>query len=68
LRADPRTGLGRQRVGDRIGDENLEFHREVADTFDALAADEPERFVVVNASLPLDDVVTQTITALRIES
>ena len=68
LRADPRTGLGRQSVGDRIGDENLEFHREVADTFDALAADEPERFVVVNASLPIDDVVAQTITALRIES
>jgi dTMP kinase len=68
LRADPRTGLGRQRVGDRIGDEHLEFHREVADTFDALAVVEPERFVVVNASRPLEDVVAQTITALRIES
>ena len=68
LRADPEIGLGRQKVGDRIGDEKLEFHREVADTFDALAAVEPDRFVVVNASLPLEDVVAQTITALRIES
>jgi dTMP kinase len=67
LRADPRTGLGRQRVGDRIGDEHLEFHLDVADTFDALAAVEPDRFVVVDASLPLEDVVARTITALRIE-
>jgi dTMP kinase len=67
LRADPRTGLGRQRVGDRIGDESLEFHREVADAFDALAVVEPERFVVVDASLPLEDVIAQTIVALRIE-
>ncbi|MEN8238584.1 MAG: dTMP kinase [Actinomycetota bacterium] len=67
LRTDPRTGLGRQMVGDRIGDESLEFHGQVAGAFDALAAAEPGRFVVVDASLPLDDVVAQAIHALRIE-
>jgi dTMP kinase len=67
LRTDPGTGLGRQSVGDRIGDESLEFHRGVADTFNALAASEPERFVVVDATLPLEDVVAQAIQALRIE-
>ena len=64
LRTDPGTGLERQRVGDRIGDENLEFHRRVADMFDALAASEPERFVVVDASLPLKDVVAEAVRAV----
>lgn len=68
LRTDPRTGLGRQRVGDRIGNESLEFHGAVADAFAAIAASEPERFVVVDASIPLEDVVAQTIAALRIQT
>ena len=68
LRTDAGTGLSRQSVGDRIGDESLEFHQKVADTFGALAAAEPERFVVIDASLPLEDVVTRTIGALRIQA
>ena len=67
LRTDPGTGLSRQSIGDRIGDESLEFHGAVADAFATIAAAEPERFVVVDASLPLEDVVAQTIRALRIE-
>ena len=68
LRTDARTGLSRQSVGDRIGDESLEFHQKVADAFGALAVAEPERFVVIDASLPFEDVVTRTIAALRIEA
>jgi dTMP kinase len=65
LRTDPRTGLGRQMVGDRIGDETLEFHGIVADAFIALAASEPDRFVVVDAALPLDDVVTRALHGIE---
>jgi len=68
LLTDPATGLGRQSVGDRIGNESLEFHGEVADAFAAIAASEPERFVIVDASIPLEDVVAQTIAALRIQT
>jgi dTMP kinase len=67
LRTDAGTGLARQSAGDRIGDESLEFHGAVADAFTSIAASEPERFVVVDASLPLEDVVGQAIQALGIE-
>jgi len=66
LRTDPDVGLGRQAVGDRIGDESRVFHRAVAAAFDALAADEPERFIVVDASQRLDVVVDQTLDALGV--
>lgn len=64
LRVDHAQGLRRQSVGDRIGDEPETFHQTVAATFDLLAAAEPDRFVVVDASQPLDAVATATIEAL----
>jgi dTMP kinase len=68
LRTDAATGLSRQSVGDRIGDEAMEFHEAVADAFASIAAAEPDRFVVVDGSLPLGDVVAQTIQSLGIET
>jgi len=64
LRLDPADGLSRQREGDRIGDEVAEFHERVAVAFDDLAASEPDRFVVVDASLPIDDVVASVVDGL----
>lgn len=66
LRLDPSDGLLRQQDGDRIGDEGAEFHATVAAAFDALAAKEPDRFIVVDASQPLDDVVAAVIERLGI--
>ncbi len=66
LRTDPRTGLSRQEVGDRIGNESDAFHRTVADAFDALAAGEPDRFVVIDASEPLERVVEDVLAALEL--
>jgi dTMP kinase len=68
LHTDSRTGLGRQSVGDRIGDESREFHESVAAAFDALAAQEPLRFVVIDATRPLADVVDATLEAIGIAS
>lgn len=64
LRLDHARGLARQAVGDRIGNENDAFHRDVAATFDALAAAEPDRFVVVDATQPVGTVVSDVITSL----
>jgi dTMP kinase len=64
LRLDPSDGLSRQQEGDRIGDEAAEFHARVASAFDDLAASEPERFVVVDASLSVEDVVAAVISEL----
>lgn len=67
LRLEPDVGLARQRDGDRIGNEGVEFHSKVASAFDDLAAGEPDRFVVVDASLPVDDVVAAVMGELGLE-
>jgi dTMP kinase len=64
LRLDAEDGLKRQAVDDRIGGEAAEFHRAVADGFDVLASAEPDRFVVVDATRPIDDVVADVVGRL----
>ncbi len=59
LRIDPQTGLSRQAIADRIGAAGVEFQARVAAAFDEVAAREPARFVVVDASLPVDVVVSE---------
>ena len=53
------VGLGRKAGGtgwDSIGQESREFHERVHAGFRLLAAEEPERWVVVDASLPVEQV------------
>ena len=57
LRIDADAGLRRQEDEDRIGAEGIAFHQAVAAAYDKLAVDEPDRFVVVDASADLDEVV-----------
>ena len=61
LRVDPSVGLQRQEVADRIGGEGSEFQALVAEEFDRLAAEEPERFIVVDADSP--DLSLQVVLA-----
>ncbi len=56
LRLDAETGLARQEDPDRIGGEGVAFQATVADAFDELAVAEPDRFVLVDGSLAVDDV------------
>jgi dTMP kinase len=59
LDVPPETGLARkdhQRLDDSIGGEPPEFHQRVRQGFLELAQREPQRIVVVDASLPLDQV------------
>ena len=64
LRLQATDGLARQAVDDRIGGEGEAFHRRVAGAFDQLAAAEPDRFVIVDATMPLDEVVAASIDGL----
>ena len=64
LRVDRSSGLARQATGDRIGDEDAAFHDAVVAAFDALAALEPDRFVVVDATQDIDAVVAEVIARL----
>lgn len=56
LHLDAATGLARQLDADRIGAEGVAFQSAVAETFAALAAAEPDRFVSVDASGDVDCV------------
>jgi len=59
LRFDPARGRDRQAVADRIGAESLVFQRTVSAAFDTLAAEDPQRFVVLDAGRPLDDILEE---------
>jgi dTMP kinase len=59
LDVPPETGLARkdrQRLDDSIGGEPVEFHERVRQGFLDLAKREPQRIMVVDASLPFDQV------------
>jgi dTMP kinase len=65
LRLDPAEGLARGRGGrDRIERQDLEFHRRVARGFLDLAAADPDRFVVIDAAAPPDQVAAEVRAAV----
>ena len=65
LDLDPAAGLGRQaRDPDRIEAQDLDFHRWVRDAFRDLAAADPKRFAVVDASAPVPEVAAQVQAAV----
>ena len=52
-------------VGDRIEQETIEFHQRVADGYRALAAAEPDRFVTIDAAVPLAELTDTIYTLVR---
>ncbi len=66
LRIDPHAGLARiaGREADRLESAGGEFFARVAQTYDELAAAEPDRFVVIDATQPPDAVLNAALTAL----
>jgi len=50
-------GLGRTQSKDRMTSEGIEFHNAVRKGYLALAAREPDRFVVIDARKPIGEVV-----------
>lgn len=75
LDLDPSLGLPRARGadgkegprgrGDRLEQETLEFHRRVRAGFLQLAREEPSRFVVVDGTLPAEEVHAALVDAVR---
>jgi dTMP kinase len=67
LRIDPQRGLARiaGREADRLESAGGEFFARVAQTYDELAAAEPGRFVVLDATQPPDTVLHAALDALR---
>ncbi|MFQ5517113.1 MAG: dTMP kinase [Acidimicrobiia bacterium] len=59
LQVDAETGMNRERDRDRIGSEGVALQRRVAGVYGELAAAEPGRFIVVDASRDLAEVVAE---------
>jgi dTMP kinase len=66
LRIDPAAGLARitDRPADRLEQEDGDFFRAIARAYDELAAAEPDRFVVIDASQPPERVLADALAAL----
>jgi len=67
---DPKQGLARisrtaSREVNRLDLEKMAFHRKVRRTFLRLAKRYPDRYVIIDASRPLDDVIAETETIIR---
>jgi len=62
----PEAGLGRRtRSADRLEAEPLEFHRRVRAGFLALARAEPSRYLVVDATRPVDEISREIKDRIR---
>jgi dTMP kinase len=66
LRIDPAQAMARisDRPADRLEREDGAFFRAIADAYDALAAAEPERVVVIDAAQPPEAVLAEALAAL----
>ena len=65
LDLDPAAGLARGGgQHDRIGDQELEFHRAVSRGFRTLATEQPDRYLVVDAAQPADQVAGQVLAGV----
>lgn len=64
LHLDSESGLAREDEADRISRAGTALHARVAAAYDDLAATEPDRFVVVDGSQPVDRVITAALAAL----
>ena len=66
----PEIGLSRvnsdkKRVADRLDNENENFHDKVYETFKKIVVNNKNRFIVIDASKPLDEVIENTYQILK---
>lgn len=64
LDVEPAAGLEREDAADRISVEGVALQNDVAKAYGILAAEDPERFVVIDASLPIEGMVAAALAAL----
>lgn len=64
LELDAQRGLDRQSDPDRIGGAGLAFQVAVASAYADLAAADPDRFIVIDASQPVSRITAEIVEAL----
>lgn len=65
LDVEPAAGLGRFEERDRIEAEGLDFHHRVRDAFRALAAADPEHYLVLDARAPVAEIHERVLARLE---
>jgi dTMP kinase len=65
LDLEPEAGLGRFTGRDRIEQESLDFHRRVRESFLALAAGDPDHYLVLDARRPVEEVTAAIRAAVE---
>jgi dTMP kinase len=65
LDLEPGAGLGRFEGRDRIEGESLDFHQRVRTAFLAMAAADPDHYLVVDARLPVDEIAAAVLDRVR---
>ena len=64
LDVDPALGLARVVGPDRLEAEPLEWHQRVRQGFLDIAAESPDRYLVLDASRPAEDLAVQIATVV----
>lgn len=65
LDLEPAAGLGRFEGRDRIEGESLEFHQRVREAFVAMAKDDPDHYLVLDARAPIQEIHEQIRARLK---
>jgi dTMP kinase len=65
LDLEPAAGLGRFEGRDRIEGESLDFHQRVRAAFVAMAAEDPEHYLVLDARAGVDEIAEQVRAGVR---
>ena len=64
LDLEPAAGLGRFEGRDRIEGESLEFHQRVRRAFVAMAAEDPDHYLVLDARAPIQEIHQRILSRL----
>ncbi|WP_182525465.1 dTMP kinase [Nocardioides dongkuii] len=65
LDLEPTAGLGRFEGRDRIEGESLEFHQRVREAFAAMAAADPDHYLVLDARAAVDEIAAAVLDRVR---
>ncbi|WP_323791559.1 dTMP kinase [Nocardioides sp.] len=65
LDLEPEAGLGRFAERDRIEGESLDFHQRVREAFVAMAKDDPDHYLVLDARASVDEIAARVRDALE---
>jgi dTMP kinase len=65
LDQSPEIGLARIAEGDRLESESIDFHERVRDEYAIVAGADPDRYLVLDATLPVEELAKRIQDRIR---